>query len=63
MSDAAASLGKQRWAYMRTQIDVNKIKDSDGALEEFGRQGWELIDVVYTQTYVHFWFKRPLDRG
>jgi hypothetical protein len=47
-----------RWEYIRTQIDCNKIKDSDGAIEQLGHQGWELVDVVYTQTYVHFWLKR-----
>ena len=47
-----------RWEYVRTQIDCNKIKDSDAAIEQLGREGWELVDVVYTDSFVHFWLKR-----
>ena len=49
----------RRWDYVRTQIDAHKIKDSDATIAKLGQDGWELVDVVYTQTYVHFWFKRP----
>ena len=52
-------VGKKRWEYLRTQIDANKIKESDAALEEFGRQGWELVSTEFTNSWVHFWFKRP----
>jgi len=51
---------RRRWEYIRTQIDVNKIKDSDEVIAQLGREGWELVDVVYTQTYVHFWFKQEV---
>jgi len=51
--------GRRHWEYLRTQIDANKIKESDSALEEFGRQGWELVSVIFTNTWVHFWLKRP----
>lgn len=50
-----------KWEYVRTQVEAHKIKDSDGAIEQLGRQGWEMVDVVYTQSYVHFWFKRPMN--
>ena len=48
-----------RWEYLRTQIDINNIKTIDGRVDELGRQGWELVSTVFTQAYVHFWFKRP----
>ena len=51
-----------RWEYVRTQVDINKISTSDDAVEHLGREGWELVDVVSTNTYVHLWFKRPLGR-
>lgn len=51
--------GTRRWEYLRTQVDANKIKESDNALAEFGREGWELVSVVFTNTWVHFWLKRP----
>ena len=49
-----------RWEYLRTQVDANKIKDIDPQIDQFGRQGWELVNAVFTQSYVHFWFKRPV---
>ncbi len=48
-----------RWEYLRTQVSADKIKDIDTQIDQLGRQGWELVDTVFTQTYVHFWFKRP----
>lgn len=53
---------RRRWEYLRTQVDANKIKESDDALVEFGLQGWELVSVVFTNTWVHFWMKRPLNQ-
>ncbi len=50
-----------RWEYIRMQVDVNQIKNSDAAVERLGLDGWELVDVVYTQTFIHLWFKRPLN--
>ena len=55
--EKAASRPK-RWEYVRTQVGCNSIKDSDTAIEQLGREGWELVDVVYTDSYVHFWLKR-----
>lgn len=52
--------GRRRWEYLRAQVDANKIKESDKALIEFGLQGWELVSVVFTNTWVHFWLKRPM---
>ena len=52
------STRRERWEYLRTQVDANNIKSSDEAITRIGQDGWELVDVVYTQTYVHFWFKR-----
>ena len=48
-----------KWEYLRTQVDTNKIKDSDEAIGQIGLQGWELVNAVCTQGWVHFWFKRP----
>jgi len=48
-----------RWEYVRIQFDSNKIKDSDAAVDELGREGWELVSAVFTNTYLHLWFKRP----
>lgn len=48
-----------RWEYLRTQVDANKIKDIDPQIDQLGQQGWELVSTVFTQSYVHFWFKRP----
>ena len=53
-----ASGRRRRWEYVRTQISCNEISKSDAAIEQLGREGWELVNAVYTQTYVHFWFKR-----
>ncbi|GEM_PF-2450945 len=51
---------RTRWEYIRTQVGCNSIKDSDDTIEQLGRDGWELIDVVYTDSYVHFWLKREV---
>jgi hypothetical protein len=48
-----------RWEYLRVQVDANNIKTVDSQIDDLGRQGWELAGTVCTQTYVHFWFKRP----
>ena len=48
-----------RWEYVRIQVSSNSIKTIDDAVDELGRKGWELTGVVYTQTFVHLWFKRP----
>lgn len=53
-----ASSRHTRWEYIRTQIGCNSIKDSDSTIEQLGREGWELVDVVYTNSFVHFWLKR-----
>lgn len=49
----------QRWEYLRTQVNVNKINSIDDDIDRLGLEGWELVSAVYTETYVHFWFKRP----
>ena len=49
----------RRWDYVRTQVDVNKIKASDDTVQQLGAEGWELVSVAHTQTYIHMWFKRP----
>jgi len=51
---------RRRWEYIRTQVNCNSIKDSDAAVEQLGREGWEMVSAVYTQSYVHFWFKREV---
>ena len=59
MSEGYSKSSVTRWEYIRTQIDANKIKDSDPILDKLGGEGWELVDVTYTQSYIHMWFKRP----
>jgi len=49
---------RRRWEYARTQISANEISKSDAAIEQLGREGWELVNAVFTNSYVHFWFKR-----
>lgn len=60
MDLATESMGykRRRWEYVRTQVSCNSISDSDAAIEQLGREGWELVTAVFTSTYVHFWFKR-----
>jgi hypothetical protein len=49
----------KRWEYLRVQVSVSQIKNSDETLAELGRQGWELSGVVEaSSSYIHFWFKR-----
>jgi hypothetical protein len=48
-----------RWEYIRIQTSADKIKSTDDKVDELGMQGWELVDVVFTNTYIHMWFKRP----
>jgi hypothetical protein len=50
----------RRWEYVRMQIGANSIRDSDLAIEQLGREGWELVSTAYTQSHVHFWFKREV---
>ena len=51
------------WEYVRIQSSVQSIKTLDDAVDELGRQGWELVSAVDAgSSYVHLWFKRPLDR-
>jgi hypothetical protein len=50
-----------RWEYIRIQVSANSIKTIDDAVDELGRKGWELAGVVCTQSFVHLWFKRPLN--
>ena len=59
MSEGYSSSKTTRWEYIRTQADANNIKESDATLDKLGRDGWELVDVTYTDSYVHMWFKRP----
>lgn len=59
MSEGYSSGKVTRWEYVRTQIDANKIKDSDATLDQLGHEGWELVDVTHTDGYIHMWFKRP----
>jgi hypothetical protein len=49
---------RKRWEYIRTQVSANEISKSDAAIEQLGREGWELVNTVFTSSYVHFWFKR-----
>lgn len=55
-----AGLKHRRWEYIRMQIGSNGIRDSDLAVEQLGREGWELVSTVFTQSHVHFWFKREV---
>ena len=51
-----------RWEYLRLQVENSKIKSCDESLRELGLQGWELTGIVESgSTYIHMWFKRPLD--
>lgn len=59
MSEGYSSGKVTKWEYIRTQVNEHKIKDSDATLDKLGREGWELVDVTYTQTHIHMWFKRP----
>ena len=48
-----------RWEYVRIQVDSNKIKQIDDTVDQLGREGWEMVSAVYTNTWLHMWFKRP----
>ena len=51
-----------RWEYVRLQLDVHKVKSADDTVDRLGREGWELVGVVCTASYVHMWFKRALNQ-
>jgi len=59
MQEDNAQTRSHRWKYLRTQVGVGRIKDSDATVDSLGLEGWELTEVVKTDGYVHFWFKRP----
>ncbi|MCD6120139.1 hypothetical protein J7K50_09940 [bacterium] len=50
----------KRWEYVRIQTDAHKIKSIDDTVDQLGRDGWELAGVIYTQSFVHMWFKRQM---
>lgn len=48
------------WEYIRVQVGVHEIVNSDEQVAELGRQGWELVVAVEAaDSYIHLWFKRP----
>jgi hypothetical protein len=48
-----------RREYLRLQVSIQSIKDSDPQLEAAGNDGCELIAVVEAgSSYFHLWFKR-----
>jgi hypothetical protein len=47
------------WEYLRIQISNQSIAKSDSAVDELGRQNWELVSVVEAgSSYLHLYFKR-----
>ena len=53
----------QRWQYHVVDLPPRMFETMperlQAELDRLGGEGWELVSVVFTQTYVHFWFKRP----
>lgn len=58
-SDAAALV---RWEYLTAPLLIHNTK---AILDNFGRDGWELVSVTTGMTAEQLvaWFKRPLRNG
>jgi len=40
-----------KWEYMRIQCKSDAIKSVDETVDQLGREGWELVSVVFTTAY------------
>jgi len=49
-----------KWEYVRIQMSIHSIKTTDDAIDRLGREGWELVCAISSDSYLHLWFKRPL---
>jgi hypothetical protein len=59
MSAYSTDQQQQPCEYLRVQVSTNDIKKSDPVIDELGRDGWQLVETVSTEAYLHMWFVRP----
>ena len=50
-----------RWEYYWFRGNEDVSDQTEANLEKLGSEGWELVSVVYRDTWLYYFLKRPLD--